>query len=697
MTVPTRDHILAAAAHLYGEHGFRGTTTRRIAQEAGVNEVTLFRLFGSKTALLLEALRARGTGLAEAELPMVPREPLQELTTWCVHKRRSLSHMRSIIRKAMSEFEENPEMPKCMTHGASQTYQMLHTYLARVTKAGFATRDADVTAATAMLMSALFHDAIARDMLPHAFPQPSAAAPEAYARLCLRSLGYQYAATKRPSAGRGRRAAAAGLFLMIASAVMPALGHAQQNTEPTAISLADALRLAQRVSHGVRTSEAGVLRSRGQALQARAQYLPQINGSASYQRTIESQFQAISKQSGGSNSGTAGGGKDTSSSSLANSPISKIFAAPNTVILGLTLSQNIFTAGRLSAATQSAKASSISADIGLDAAKAQVALDVAQAYYDAVASDQLVQIADSTLSQSERTLSQTELSKSVGSSAEFDVLRARVARDNQRPVLIQARGNRDLALLRLRQLLGIPLGQPLTLTTPIRDEGVAVAEARPIDLSRPVEIPGNDRGLVPDTTTSHRSSVRQAEANVAAQEFALRAQRWNRLPAVQLTSNYQRFAYPPEGTFLPSSFALFYPNWTASLGLSFPVLAGGRLTGDKLVAEANLAEARQALDQVRESAALDARTALNQLEQSTAAYAASVGTDAQAARAYAIAEVRFTEGISTQVELQQSRTQYEQARLNRVLAARDLEVARLRIALLKDLPVNAVAPTAARR
>ena len=107
-----------------------------------------------------------------------------------------------------------------------------------------------------------------------------------------------------------------------------------------------------------------------------------------------------------------------------------------------------------------------------------------------------------------------------------------------------------------------------------------------------------------------------------------------------------------------------------------------------MVAEANLAEAKQSLDQVKELAALDARTALAQLEEADASYAASVGTDTQAARAYAIAEVRFQEGISTQVELQQSRTQYEQARLNRVLAARDLEVARLRLALLKDLPVG---------
>lgn len=441
----------------------------------------------------------------------------------------------------------------------------------------------------------------------------------------------------------------------------------------------------------MRTAEAGVLRARGQQYQARAQYLPQVSGSANYQRTIESQFQAISKQSGG-----GGASKDTSSGSLANSPISKIFAAPNTVILGLTFSQNLFTAGRLAAASRGASAARTSAEIGLDAARAQVAVDVAQAYFDAVASDQLVQIADSTLAQSGRTLSQIELSKSVGSSAEFDVLRARVARDNQRPAVIQARGNRDVAMLRLRQLLGIPLSQPLTLTTPIRDEGAAGAAPTGIDLSRGIDIPGMERVVVPDTGVSRRSSVRQAEANVSAQEYALRAQRWNRLPSVQLNSNYQRFAYPADGTFLPNSFALFYPNWTASVGLSFPVFAGGRLTGDQMVAEANLAEARQSLAQVTEFAALDVRTTLNQLEQANASYAASVGTDAQAARAYAIAEVRFAEGISTQVELQQSRTQYEQARLNRVLAARDLEVARLRVAFLKDLPVSGVTAPARR-
>jgi outer membrane protein len=702
MTAPTRDQILDAAVRLYGEHGFRGTTTRRIAQEAGVNEVTLFRLFGSKTALLLEALRVHGVEPVGAELPSVPTDPLGELTAWCTHKRRAISNMRSIIRKAMSEFEENPAMPKCITHGASATYASLREYLQRLSAAGFTSGKADAPAAASMLISTVFHDAIARDMMPQAFPQPSSAAPGIYARLCLRSLGVDAAARKGRTNGR-RRALLAGAVLLLAGAAAPlraqqgAATLQQAGAPVTALSLDDALRLGSRVSHTVKSAEAGVLRARGGQYQARAQYLPQVNGSLAYQRLIQSQFAAIAGTAPAdttSKSGSGGNSSGGTPSSLQS--IEKIFAAPNTMILGVTLSQNLFTAGRVTSAVQGAAAARTSADIGLDAARAQVALDVAQAYFNAVASDKLVEIADSTLVQAERTLQQTTVSRQVGSAAEFDLLRARVARDNQRPVVIQAKSNREIAFLRLRQLLGIPLTQPLTLTTSIRDEGIADSVSRPLQLNQPITMPGGDRGLVPDTSISHRSSVRQAEANITAQQYALRAAKWERLPSAQVSSTYQRYGYPVDAGLVHNLFGSYYPNWTVSLGLSLPIFLGGKLTGDRMVAEANLAEARQSLDQVKELAALDARTALAQLEEADASYAASVGTDTQAARAYAIAEVRFQEGISTQVELQQSRTQYEQARLNRVLAARDLEVARLRVALLKDLPVGST-PAATNR
>ena len=67
---------------------------------------------------------------------------------------------------------------------------------------------------------------------------------------------------------------------------------------------------------------------------------------------------------------------------------------------------------------------------------------------------------------------------------------------------------------------------------------------------------------------------------------------------------------------------------------------------------------------------------------------ASRGTAQQAQRAYSIDQIRYREGISTQTDLTQSRLLLEQAVANQAQSARDLAVARARIALLRDLPLN---------
>ena len=67
------------------------------------------------------------------------------------------------------------------------------------------------------------------------------------------------------------------------------------------------------------------------------------------------------------------------------------FGAANQWNLGLSLQQNIYTGGRLTAQYRAANAGKRSAAIGLTAAKAQLTLDVTQAYYDAQLADQLVQ------------------------------------------------------------------------------------------------------------------------------------------------------------------------------------------------------------------------------------------------------------------------------------------------------------------
>jgi AcrR family transcriptional regulator len=209
MAPPTRDHILDAAALVFAEHGFRGATTRRIADAADVNEVTLFRLFGSKDALLGEAIRTRVYERDVAELPDVPGDAHAELTSWAVSEYKHLLAHRSSIRQGMSELSERPELCRCMAQGPRGGYTLLRQYFTRLAETGHASKDANPTHAAALLLGALFADAMGRDMLPEVLP-PAKQAPAIYVDLVLRAIGYETRETparRRPAAAHPKRSA----------------------------------------------------------------------------------------------------------------------------------------------------------------------------------------------------------------------------------------------------------------------------------------------------------------------------------------------------------------------------------------------------------------------------------------------------------------------------------------------------------
>ena len=489
-----------------------------------------------------------------------------------------------------------------------------------------------------------------------------------------------------------RRARAVLLLGALVSGAAP-LAAQRQTDGPHRLSIEEAILTAEQRSATVQLAHAGVTRATGQYDQARSQFLPQLSASAGYTRTLRSQFSGFN----------LGGGNDTStnvslcaphiasnatdaertaalaqsvscqsSSSGASSFQSVGFGAENQYVLGLQLSQNLFTWGKLTGQRTAAEAGQRVADIEFSAQRAQLALDVTQAYYDAVLAQQLVDIADSALAQTSALLAQTQTARQVGNASEFDLLKAQVTRDNQRPQLLQAQTNREVALLNLKRLLALPLDDSLELTTTIDDaplpglSGIATASA-------------------PDTAATHRAAVREATQNLRAEQGLLKAAKSERYPAIALTSGYQRL-YFPQSTF--PSWSNYRENWTVGLTAQVSLFNGGRTHGDELIAQANVEQARAQLDQTTQYAALDARVALRQLEQAQASYAASAGTSEQAQRAYAIDQVRYREGLSTQTDLAQSRLLLQQASANRAQAARDLAVARVRLALLRDLPLQ---------
>jgi outer membrane protein len=502
---------------------------------------------------------------------------------------------------------------------------------------------------------------------------------------------------------RGSRGA---LLLLIMSA--PVALDAQQTTPPPGtarpVSLAQALQLAGATSETVALARAGEQRARGQLGQARSQRLPQVGSSLNWQKQLQNQFAAIAARSAGSGTGGGTGGGSDTASSAADNPITRIFASQYNLTFGLQASQPLYTGGRVGANIKAARLSRESADIGITSAEAQVQLDVTQAYYDALLADRLVTIAESSLVQSERTLRQVQLTRSVGSASEFELIRARVTRDNQRPNWLQSKTARELAFERLRNLLDLPASTPIVLTDSIAESPVApTVAAAPITtvsvnaadvLAVDPSVASNVARTVAtsDTTNRGRAAVRQALKGVEVAQQQLKATKSGRLPSLSATTNYQRLAYPSD--ILPRSLGDFFPNWTVGIGLSYPLFSGGNLRGQIIAAEAGVVEAQQRLKQAQEGASLDARQATLQLTEAEATWLASVGTAEQAQRAYDIAEVRFREGISTQIELSETRVQLQQALANRARAARDLQVARKRIELLPYLPFAQGAPMA---
>jgi outer membrane protein TolC len=234
-------------------------------------------------------------------------------------------------------------------------------------------------------------------------------------------------------------------------------------------------------------------------------------------------------------------------------------------------------------------------------------------------------------------------------------------------------------MLRLKQLLEIPQSEPIVLSESLEGDTLAPPArfAAGVLLAFESTIPEIDR-----------APVRQAATNIRQSEAAADFARSQRFPAVSVTSSYGEVAYPTGA--LPNDFRR---NWTIGAIVQVPVLNGGRLRAEEAMARADTRIAQARLQQARELSLLDTQSAYEELRAAVSSWEASAGTVQQAQRAYEIADLRYREGVSTQLELSDARLLLVQAQASRAQAGRDLQVARARVALLPDLPLGTIGAT----
>ena len=141
----TRGRVLRAAMTLFAERGYAATTTRALAEAAGVNEVTLFRHFGSK----LGVLQALGELFAEKSLAQALDElpdPEDARGTLLALARREIAESienGGVALRLAFDATSVPELKGLMSEGPGHNFEVLTAYMADRQLAGQLRDDID--------------------------------------------------------------------------------------------------------------------------------------------------------------------------------------------------------------------------------------------------------------------------------------------------------------------------------------------------------------------------------------------------------------------------------------------------------------------------------------------------------------------------------------------------------------------------
>jgi outer membrane protein TolC len=429
------------------------------------------------------------------------------------------------------------------------------------------------------------------------------------------------------------------------------------------LSLPEAVTIALREADEVKRANADVSLTEAQVTTSRASALPQLRLTGTYNHV------------------------------LANArarAVNQVFNQPNTYNVNANLSQTLFQGGREFASWRAARRVREAARLTAGETKSEVAVGVLRAYLEASLAERFENIRGENLILASQRVEQSEQLFTAGRVARYDVLRSRVERANLEPLVIQARNDREIALLDLRRLLNLPPDAPIRLTTTIDSSSVSMILAA---------------SSQDDFDGSNRASVRAAELTARARRDAIAAARADWLPTITVffQSGVQAFpqsGFPPgrgetsprfcpEGS--PADRSCQNGGWFGdrALGVNFswPLFDGLRAKGAIDLAQAQHEIAEIALAQEREAVALEIARARAELSRSRAVFAARRQTVSEADEAFRLASLRYSRGIGTSLEVSDSQLQLLISQTDEAQSAVDLYLAAAELARALGRPI----------
>ncbi|MED4654840.1 TetR/AcrR family transcriptional regulator [Bacillus pseudomycoides] len=134
----TSERIIEAFLELFRIYGYKGTTTRSISELAGVNEVTIFRNFGSKKMIMEKAIESLSRNVTLDKL-------MHEEMTWDLEHdllhiaegyHAYIEKMKDLILISFREAEMFPELNETIALIPKQLKEGLVSYFIEMNKRG---------------------------------------------------------------------------------------------------------------------------------------------------------------------------------------------------------------------------------------------------------------------------------------------------------------------------------------------------------------------------------------------------------------------------------------------------------------------------------------------------------------------------------------------------------------------------------
>ena len=428
------------------------------------------------------------------------------------------------------------------------------------------------------------------------------------------------------------------LFSAASVAAQEIPGAAKITTsQPAPLSYEQAVRLA--IENNLATLRAHERRNeaRGQQEQARAPLLPNVSGVA-YQANLTMNLVALGFQPG-----TFPG-------------ISKTFLGPfKNFDARLFLRQSVFD---LSAIRnyQAGKAGVRVAELNESLAREEVASRTGLSYLEALRADRAVVAAQANVELAQALLQLARDQRNAGVATGVDVIRAQTRLAEQQVGLAQAQTDSEQARLNLQRLIGLPLGNPLTLTDQLRfvDDPLPSVETA-------VAQAGQDRREIQVAEEENR--VSQLEAQSARAEH---------LPSLEVLGDYG------SSGITPGSFDL--PTRRVAVQLNVPIFNGGLTQGRVTAAASRQRQTELSLANIRGQVEEDVRLALTTLRTAAVQVRAADESVTLAQRELEMARDRFRAGVADNLEVITAQTSLANARVAQVTALAQHNAARLNLA-----------------